>query len=65
MGNMPHAIIYSRIITLAILFLAGIWRAYLLGMPRLRDGLEVAGLGLAIVLAGLASGWFIHVILKA
>jgi VIT1/CCC1 family predicted Fe2+/Mn2+ transporter len=65
MGNMPHAIIYSCIITLAILFLAGIWRAYLLGMPRLRDGLEVAGLGLAIVLAGLASGWFIHVILKA
>ena len=65
MGNMPHAILYSCIITLIILFLAGIWRAYLLGMPRIRDGLEVAGLGLAIVLAGFISGWVIHVLLKA
>ena len=65
MGNMPHAIFYSCIITLVILMFAGMWRAYLLGMPRLRDGLEVAGLGLAIIIAGFLSGWFIHIILKA
>ena len=65
MGNIPHAIIYSCIITLIILLFAGIWRAYLLGMPRVRDGLEVAGLGLAIILAGFLSGWLIHVVLQA
>lgn len=65
MGNMPHAIVYSCLITVIILLIAGMWRAYLLNMPRLRDGLEVAGLGLAIILAGFISGWVIHVLLKA
>ena len=65
MGSMPHAILYSCLITLGILLIAGMWRAHLVNMPKFRDGLEVAGLGLAIILAGFLSGWVIHVILKA
>ena len=36
MGNMPNAIVYSYLITLAILFVVGYYRAYLLNMPRWR-----------------------------
>jgi VIT1/CCC1 family predicted Fe2+/Mn2+ transporter len=65
MGNLPHAIMYSCILTLIVLLIAGNWRAYILNMPRWRDGLEVALLGAGIILAGYASGWVIHVLLKA
>lgn len=44
MGNMPNAIVYSYLITLAVLFVAGYYRAYLLNMPRWRDALEIATL---------------------
>ena len=65
MGNIPHAIFYSCLITLTILFTAGYYRAYLLGMPRLRDAFEIAILGLGIIFVGFASGWIVHVVLGA
>lgn len=65
MGNIPNAIVYSCLITLAILFLAGYYRAYLLDMPRWRDALEIAVLGLGIIFVGFASGWVVHKLLGA
>jgi VIT1/CCC1 family predicted Fe2+/Mn2+ transporter len=65
MGNIPHAIFYSCLITLAILLIAGYYRAYLLNMPRWRDAFEIAILGSGIILVGFASGWFVHVLLGA
>jgi VIT1/CCC1 family predicted Fe2+/Mn2+ transporter len=65
LGSVPHAILYSCIATLIILLIAGMWRAYILGMPRLRDGFEIAFLGACIIAAGFTSGWVIHIILKA
>ena len=61
MRDMPHAVIYSIGITLAILLLAGYYRAYVLGMPRWRDALETGVLGLGIILVGFVSGWIVHV----
>ncbi len=65
LGSVPYAILYSCIITLVILLVAGTWRAYILGMPRWRDGFEMAFLGACIILAGFSSGWIIHIWLKA
>jgi VIT1/CCC1 family predicted Fe2+/Mn2+ transporter len=65
LGSIPHAILYSCVITLIILLIAGTWRAYILGMPRWRDGFEIAFLGACIIAAGFTSGWIIHVLLKA
>ncbi|MBC7764365.1 VIT1/CCC1 transporter family protein [Microbacteriaceae bacterium] len=65
LNSVPYAIFYSCAITLIILLAAGTWRAYILGMPRWRDGLEIAFLGACIIAAGFTSGWIIHIILKA
>lgn len=65
MGNDRHAILYSCLITLGILLIAGYWRAYLLNMPRWRDGFEIAILGGGIILVGYVSGWIIHSLLGA
>jgi hypothetical protein len=65
LGSVPHAILYSCIVTLVILLIAGTWRAYILGMPRWRDGFEIAFLGACIITAGFISGWVIHIFLKA
>ncbi len=65
MGNIPHAVLYSCLITIAILLVAGYYRAYLLNMPRWRDALEIATLGLGIIIIGFTSGWIIHGILGA
>ena len=65
MGNIPHAIFYSCLITLVILLMAGYYRAYLLDMPRWRDAFEIAILGLGIIFVGFASGWIVHVVLGA
>ena len=58
--SVTHAIIYTCVVTVLILFAAGYWRAYLLGMPRWRDALETGLLGLGIITVGLAAGWLIH-----
>lgn len=54
------AIWLSCIATLAILFIAGWWRAYMLHMPRWRDALETTVLGGGIILVGLVSGYILH-----
>lgn len=51
------AIAFTSIITLSILFFAGWYRGRLFGRHAKRDGLELAGLGLAIILVGASAGW--------
>ena len=58
--NIPAAIGVSAALTLLLLFAAGYWRAYMLHMPRLRDGFEAMTLGLGILLVGLVSGLVVH-----
>ena len=53
------AILLTIGLTLIILFLAGAYRGHLLGRHTIRDGLELAGLGIAIILVGAGSGWLI------
>lgn len=53
------AITLTIAITVVILFLAGAYRGKLLGRHSLRDGVELAGLGTAIILVGTISGWII------
>lgn len=65
LDNIPYAIVYSCIVTILILLLAGAWRAHLLGMPRIRDGIETALLGTGIIFVGLASGWIVHIVIGA
>ena len=60
MGDMPNAIFYSCLITIAILLIAGYWRATLVKAPRWRDALETAVLGSGIILVGFLSGMIIH-----
>lgn len=58
--NLTDAIIGSVILTLSILFLAGLYRGNLLiRRHAVRDGLEVAGLGLLIIVVGGVSGWLL------
>lgn len=44
-------------VTVLLLFLAGWYRGNLFGRHALRDGLELASLGLAIIAVGALSGW--------
>lgn len=60
MPSVTAAIAYTCVVTVLILFVAGYWRAYLLGMPRWRDAAETALLGLGIIGVGLLAGWLIH-----
>lgn len=53
------AITLTILLTLVILFTAGWYRGALLGHHALRDGLELAGLGIAIILVGTTAGWVI------
>ncbi len=59
-ADLNSAILLSVVLTLIILFFAGLYRGHLL-MRRhaVRDGLEVAGLGLLIIVVGGLSGWII------
>jgi VIT1/CCC1 family predicted Fe2+/Mn2+ transporter len=45
--------------TVIILFIAGWYRGNLMGRHAIRDGLEVSGLGFAIILVGTISGWLL------
>ncbi len=54
------AIALTTVMTMGILFAAGWYRGTLLRRHHaLRDGLEVAGLGLAIILVGTLAGWLL------
>ncbi len=65
MRNIPHAVVYSCLLTIGILLIAGYYRAAVLGMPRWRDALEIALLGAGIIVVGLTSGWIIHRVIGA
>lgn len=59
---MPHtgqAIIATIVLTLSIQFAAGAYRGRLLGRHMVRDGLELMGLGAAIIAVGAAAGLII------
>ena len=49
-------IIVSTVITASMLFVAGLWRSYLLHAHRLRDAIETAVLGMGIIGIGAFSG---------
>lgn len=57
--NSFNAISLTILLTLIILFLAGAYRGKVLGRHLVRDGLELAGLGIAIILVGTGAGWMI------
>ena len=65
MDSVNHAVIYSCVITVVILLVAGYYRAAILNMPRWRDAFEIAILGAGIIFVGFSSGWIIHVLLKS
>lgn len=58
--DLSRALILCIIMTLIILFCAGMYRGALLARRHvIRDGLEVAGLGALIIAVGGAAGWVI------
>lgn len=56
------AIVSTIILTLVILFTAGFYRGKVLGRHALRDGFELASLGVTIILVGAGAGWVIAAI---
>jgi len=54
------AISISVLMTLVLLFVAGLWRGYMLRMNGLRDGVETALLGLGIIAVGVVSGLVVN-----
>lgn len=53
------AITLTTLLTVILLFVAGWYRGKLFGRHAMRDGLELAGLGLAIILVGTIAGWLL------
>lgn len=47
-------------LTLVLLFIAGVWRGFMVRMNGLRDGIETVVLGIGIILVGLASGLVVN-----
>mgnify|MGYP003334066809 CR=1 FL=1 len=58
------AITFSIGVTILIQFIAGYYRGQLLGRHALRDGLELAGIGIAIILVGSAAGWALSFLIQ-
>jgi len=59
-----QAITLTIAITVLILFLAGHYRGRLLGRHAMRDGLELAGIGIAIILVGTIAGWLLSYLVQ-
>ena len=57
------AIIVLAITNVIILFLAGLWRGYILQLKPWSDAIETCMLGAAIIMAGALSGWVLHVVI--
>lgn len=53
------AIGLTSILTVIILYMAGWYRGTLFGRHAKRDGIELAGLGIAIIAVGATSGWIL------
>lgn len=56
----PLAVACMTVITVAVLFASGWYRGnILLKRNRVRDGFEIAGFGLLIIVVGAGSGWIL------
>jgi VIT1/CCC1 family predicted Fe2+/Mn2+ transporter len=53
------AIGLTSVLTVIILYAAGWYRGTLFGRHAKRDGIELAGLGVAIIFVGAAAGWIL------
>lgn len=53
------AIGLTSLLTVVILYAAGWYRGSLLGRHPVRDGFELAGIGIAIILVGTLAGWLL------
>ena len=58
------AITFSIGVTVLIQFIAGYYRGRLLGRHALRDGLELAGIGIAIIIVGSLAGWTLSYLIQ-
>ena len=58
------AITFAIAITIFILFLAGNYRGRLLGRHAMRDGLELAGIGVSIIIVGSMAGWLLSYLIQ-
>jgi len=58
------AIALTCLLTITILFGAGWYRGQLFGRHAARDGLELAGLGLCIILVGTFAGWLLSQVVR-
>jgi VIT1/CCC1 family predicted Fe2+/Mn2+ transporter len=56
LSNIYDAVWISVVITVSLLFAAGYFRAYMLHMPRLRDSIETAFMGVCVIVVGAMSG---------
>jgi VIT1/CCC1 family predicted Fe2+/Mn2+ transporter len=54
-----EAVIWCTTVTLIVLYLAGLWKGYLLRKHPVRDGIELAALGLIIIMGGALSGFIL------
>lgn len=55
-----EAVIWCSALTLTVLYLAGLWKGYLLHKHPVRDGIELATLGLLIIVAGGLAGFLLN-----
>ena len=60
LSNVALAVSLSVGITIAMLFIAGFLRGYMLRTKPLKDGVETAALGVGIVAVGLVSGLLVN-----
>lgn len=58
------AIMLTIAITVLILFLAGHYRGKLLGRHAMRDGFELAGIGISIIMVGAVAGWLLSYLIQ-
>lgn len=59
-NDIATAVCISVVATVLLLFLAGVWRGYMLHMNVIRDGIETALLGAGIISIGLLSGLVVN-----
>lgn len=57
--DIHFAVAWCTILTVSVLFAAGMWRGYLLRTKPLRDGCELALLGLLIIVIGASAGYIL------
>ncbi len=59
-NDIATAITFTVLLTLLLLFLAGLWRGFIVRMNGLRDGIETMILGTGIIVVGLLSGLVVN-----